>query len=287
MQVASVVIPAHNEAAVIRRCLDALFTGIDSDSLDVIVVCNGCRDETAAAARGSGHPIRVLELPEPSKAAALRAGDAAARTFPRLYVDADVALPGRSALAVAERLSEGALAARPPLRYETARSSAPVRSYYRARSRIPAVMRSLWGAGVYGVSAEGHARFGAFPDVGADDLWIDRRFGREEIEIVECDPVVVDVPRRTRDLLHMLRRTYRGKTETAPDTGIDQYARATTSSAVQDLRRLAASGPRCAADALVYAAFALTARVAIAISSRRRVADAPGWERDESSRVST
>lgn len=282
---ASVVIPAHNEAGVIGRCLDALFAGIGPGDLDVVVVCNGCRDETAAVARRSGHPVRVFELPQPSKVAALRAGDLAARGFPRLYLDADVVLPGPSARAVACRLAAGALAARPPIRYETAGCSALVRSYYRARSRMPAVMRSLWGAGVYGVSSTGRSRFGLFPDVGADDLWIDRQFERDEIEIVECDPVVVGVPRRTRDLLRVLRRTYRGKAETAPETGADDHARVTTASALGDLSRLFAVGPRAAADAAVYVAFALGARVAIALGGRGASASAPGWERDESSRV--
>jgi glycosyltransferase involved in cell wall biosynthesis len=283
--IASIVIPAHDEAGVIGRCLDALFSGIEPHQLDVVVVCNGCSDATAAVARASAHPVRVLELEQPSKAAALRAGDVAARGFPRLYVDADVVLPGASAVAVARRLVDGAIAARPPLAYETSRSSPPVRSYYRARARMPAVMRSLWGAGVYGLSADGRSRFGPFPDIGADDLWIDRLFGPGEVEIVDdCEPVVVAVPRRARDLLHVLRRTYRGKAETAPAVGADDRARATTSSALGDLRRLASSGPLAAVDAAVYIAFAIAGRAAIAAAARRRGGRA-GWERDESSRA--
>jgi hypothetical protein len=41
-----VVIPAHNEAAVIRRSLDALLAGFAPNELHVVVACNGC---------GSGH----------------------------------------------------------------------------------------------------------------------------------------------------------------------------------------------------------------------------------------
>ena len=170
----SVVIPAHDEAAVIGRCLDALFTGFLEGELDVVVVCNGCSDETAALALSSRYPVRVVELRSASKPAALRSGDAAARTFPRLYLDADVLMHGSAARLVLERLRSGALAARPPIQYEARGASAPVRSYYRARSRVPAVLGSLWGAGVYGFSATGRSRFGAFPDVVADDLWVDR-----------------------------------------------------------------------------------------------------------------
>ncbi|HEY1238407.1 MAG TPA: glycosyltransferase family 2 protein, partial [Solirubrobacterales bacterium] len=122
----SVVIPAHDEAAVIGRCLDALFSGFERGELDVVVVCNGCTDRTADVARSSDHRVRVVELAEAAKPAALRAGDAAASTFPRLYLDADVVLPGSAARRVLERLKDGAIAARPPIRYDAEASSAPV-----------------------------------------------------------------------------------------------------------------------------------------------------------------
>ena len=200
----SVVIPAYDEAGAIQGTLDALFEGSEPGELEVVVVCNGCSDDTAVVARASGHRVRVLELQRAYKPAALRRGDAEARAFPRLYLDADVLLPGSAARLVLERLRSGALAARPPIRYAVSGASAPVRRYYRARSRVPAVLGSLWGAGVYGLSAAGRSRFGAFPDVVADDLWVDRLFSDEEMEIVDCEPVVVQVPRRSRDLVRVL-----------------------------------------------------------------------------------
>ena len=275
----SIIIPAHDEAAGIRRCLDALFAGTAPAELDVIVVANGCADDTAELARASGHPVRVIELEAPSKPAALRAGDEAALTLPRIYLDADVVLPGASARAVLERLRAGAIAARPPIRYDSSAASPPVRSYYRARSRVPALLQSLWGAGVYGLSESGRSRFGAFPDVVADDLWVDRQFAPDEIEIVDCAPVVVAVPRRARDLVRVLRRTYRGKAETA---GVDphQRSRDTTATTLKQLRRLAAAGPSAALDAATYAAFAAGARLALEGPSA-----GPRWERDQSSRT--
>ena len=94
-----------------------------------------------------------------------------------------------------------------------------MRSYYRARSRVPAVLGSLWGAGVYGLSAPGRRRFDTFPDLVGDDLWVDGRFDSGEVEIVDCLPVVVVAPRRSRDLVRVLRRAYFGKGEraSAPD----------------------------------------------------------------------
>jgi len=96
---------------------------------------------------------------------------------------------------------------------------------------------------------------------------------------VDCAPVEVAVPRRARDLVRVLRRTYRGKAETA---GVDPHdrARETTLSTLQQLRRVAAAGPRAALDAATYAAFAVGGRFALAapLAGGR-------WERDDSSRT--
>jgi glycosyltransferase involved in cell wall biosynthesis len=282
---ASVVIPAHNEAEVIGRCLDALFTGVEPGELEVIVVCNGCVDETATVAKSSGHPVRVIDLQVASKATALREGDIAACTLPRLYLDADVVLPGSSARKVAERLSAGAVAARPPVVYSATQSSAPVRSYFRARSHMPSLLGSLWGAGVYGLSVAGRGRFGAFPAVTADDLWVDLLFEAGEVEIVDCEPVVVTVPRRTRDLVRVLRRTYKGKAENGLGLSGDNRARDTTMTTLGDLRRLAASGPAAAFDAATYAALVARVRFGLALGTAVGAsAVAERWERDESSR---
>jgi len=283
--IGSVLIPAHNEDAVIGRCLDNLFEGTDPPQLEVAVVCNGCSDDTAAVARACGHPVEVIELDEASKPAALRAGDRRLRTFPRLYLDADVVLRGPIARQVLEHLArDGSVAARPPIRYDTAHSSAIVRRYYSARSRVPAVMGSIWGAGVYGLSAAGRARFGNHPDVVAEDLFVDQCFDADEIEIVGDEPVVVVAPGCYRDLLNVMRRAYRGAAENRvatgqPDGQDRRVARSasTTRTTLRDVLRLCRSVPGVV-DAATYAFVAVSARVYIALGRSAR------WERDESSR---
>ena len=54
--------------------------------MQVVVVCNGCSDDTADRARALG--AEVLELADAGKHLALNAGDAVARGFPRVYLDA-------------------------------------------------------------------------------------------------------------------------------------------------------------------------------------------------------
>src|SRR5262245_55246396 len=127
----SIVIPAHDEEAVIGRCLAALTAGAADGELDVVVVCNGCKDGTAAAARAAAPGARVLEIAAAGKPGALNAGDAAARGFPRLYVDADVVLDLASLRRLAAVLAApGALAAAPVMDLDAAGASWPVRAFY-------------------------------------------------------------------------------------------------------------------------------------------------------------
>ena len=59
----SVVIPAHNEGRVIRRLLEQPVNGADLGEMDIIVVANGCTDDTAEVAASFGPAVRVLTLP--------------------------------------------------------------------------------------------------------------------------------------------------------------------------------------------------------------------------------
>jgi hypothetical protein len=280
--IGSVVIPAHNEESVIGRCLGALTEGTAPGTLDVVVVCNGCTDDTARVARSVAAFVTVVEIREPSKVRALTVGDATAGGFPRLYLDADVVLPGVSAVAVLRELTrDGVLAARAPVSYDTARCSPLVRRYYAARALVPGLLCRLWGAGVYGLSEQGRARFGAWPDHVADDLFVDSLFTDEEIVIVETAPVVVSPPRTPQSLLAVLRRGARAKApraRTPQDVTEPLPLRQRLPDTLQGLLSAAGHHPSALLDVLVYAGFAVGGRL------RRPGAPATGWERDQSSR---
>lgn len=273
----TVVVPAHNEAAVIGRCLDLLAEGIHAHEYSVVVACNGCTDTTADIARQTGSGVTVIELAEPSKARAIRAAETTCRPgLPVLYVDADVELTSAAASAVLRRLNLGAVVARPPIVYETTSATGFVRRYYRARTNIPSVMCRMWGAGVYGLSVSARERLGEFPAVTADDLWVDAEFAATEIEIVDCDPVVVHAPRDYSSLLSIVRRAHRGGRE------LESLGKVNPSSARTTVRELMDYGRTSwdhALDAATYAIVAAQSRVHVRVSARR------GWERDDSSRV--
>jgi hypothetical protein len=275
----SIVIPAHNEASLIGRCLAGLADVVLERDLEVVVSCNGCTDATAQVARSFGWAT-VVETHVASKTVALNLADQVSGTFPRLYVDADVELPGASAAAVMDVLSAGAVpAARPPYINSPDGASALVRSYYRARARMTSVQGSLWGAGVYGLSAAGRARFGEWPDVVADDLFVDRLFAADEIAIVSAEPVVVRTPRDVTNLVNILRRAQRGKAELG-GVGTSAGSLPTSSrSTARDLLATADAGPIAVLDATVYAGLATVARASA------RLAPGPRWERDVSTRL--
>lgn len=275
--IGSVAIPAHNEAAIIRRTLDALLVGFAQGELDVVVSCNGCTDGTADIVRSSWPSVQVIEVEKASKPAALRAADEVLSVFPRIYLDADVVLPAISARHIIEHLRTGvAPAVRPPISYDTSGADAMVRSYYRARGRLFSRKNSLWAAGgVYGLSAVGRARFDTYPDIIADDMFAGKWFKPSEVEIVGDEPAVITVPRRVRDLFRVLRRRYQGNVEIH---GLRDAPESTILSTLRDLTVMAASSPSATADAAVYLAIVAAVRIT------RAVSPPSGWSRDNSSR---
>ena len=213
----AVIVPAYNEAAVIKRTLAPLSQAVVDGLFELIVVCNGCTDDTAEVAR-SVPGVRVVELERGSKPAALNAGDEAANLWPRLYLDADIQITVTAVLAVLDRLTRGdVLAARPASRYDFQGASILVRSYYRARGRIPQHKPAMWGAGAYGLSATGHGRIGAFPMITGDDLYVDSCFDADEKAVVATEPSVVKTPADIKSLLAIRRRSYRGAAELSAD----------------------------------------------------------------------
>jgi glycosyltransferase involved in cell wall biosynthesis len=112
--VTTIVIPAHNEGTVIGRLLGQLVPDALSSELNVLVVANGCTDDTARVAASFGPSVRVLSIPVASKYEALAAADREAGEFPRIYVDADVELGTQDVKDLVTALDEpGVLAAAP------------------------------------------------------------------------------------------------------------------------------------------------------------------------------
>ncbi len=173
----SVVIPAHDEEAVISRCLAALTRDVPAVEMpEIIVVPNGCSDRTAEIARGFAGVV-VLELAKGSKTAALNAGSGAATALPRFFLDADIVVDHRALMATAAALAQpGAMAAAPAIRVDVTDCSRLVRAYYRVWCRLPYITDAMVGSGIFGLSEAGLAAVGTFPAIISDDGFVRSRF---------------------------------------------------------------------------------------------------------------
>nr|MDT0658333.1 glycosyltransferase [Micromonospora sp. DSM 115978] len=286
-RVASVVIAAHNEAAVLPRCLHGLLDRAGQGEFEVVVVANGCTDATAEIAR-SFPGVRVVELATAGKAAALNAGDRAVTAFPRVYLDADIVLTASAARTLAAALTgdgsdpaggpavrDRPLAVAPRRLLDTTGRPLLIRAYYAINGRLPAFRDALFGRGAIALADAGRARFDRFPDQLADDLFLDSLFRDGEKREVPAVATVVATPRRTRDLLRRLGRVRAGNA--ALRGGDGRVRRSRPASWLVDV---VLPRPWLLPAGACYAALTLVAELA-----GRRPAARSRWARDESSRA--
>ncbi|RAK25839.1 glycosyltransferase involved in cell wall biosynthesis [Actinoplanes lutulentus] len=208
----SVIMPAFNEEAGISTVLGALTESSDfGPDVEIIVAANGCTDRTAVVARSFG--VRVIEIPTPSKTAALNAADPVATGDVVVYMDADVPADMRLIRLLAAAVREpgvGAAVPRPVV--DASVSSWPVRSFYAINARLPVFKGRLFGRGVVAVSREARSRFASFPEITADDMFLDASVpAAEKVEVGAT--VRVMAPRTAGDLIRRVARARDGNAE--------------------------------------------------------------------------
>lgn len=282
----TVIIPAHNEEAVIARCLDTLLADAPEDSMmQVIVAANGCADDTVAIARRTAPGALVLDLPVGSKTAAMNAANREALHFPRIYLDADVQCSFASLQAVAQVLREpGVMAAAPALRMDLSRSNWLARAYYRVWLTQPYVKRALVGSGCFGLSQAAYERIGDFPPITGDDIWVYSRFPEAERRNVASDfagrPVwfLVSPPRRAIDQIRVETRRRLGNEQVLRDYPSPHYAGSNNAGDLRDALRDGAS----VLDVIIY--LAIKALVRLRVKRARRQRKEIMWERDLAAR---
>lgn len=271
--VASVVIPAHDEERVIGRCLDALSEGAEPGEFEVVVVSNGSSDRTAEIARAHPLGVTVVETPVASKTVALNLGDDAVVTFPRAYVDADIEMDAASLRAAVAALGDGVLCSAPAMRLDMDGVPWYVRSFYAAFRELPYLADDMNGGGVYVLSEEGRQRFGSFPELTADDLFVRNLFTSPERRAASAGDFVVRPPRTLGGLIAIRQRGYRGNAEYAASE------HGGTDGATFAPRRILAGWVRHPIDMSVFIAVNVVAKLKLRFASGGH-----RWERDDSSR---
>jgi len=276
----SIIIAAHNEANVLGHSLDAVLTGTRARPLEVIVVPNGCTDDTAEVARAR-EGVQIVELQQGCKPAALNAGDGVAKSFPRIYLDADIVVPPGGVERLLNGLTSTTPVAVPKRRLALNGRPWAVRAYYAINESLPVFESGLFGRGMIALSEDGRSRFGEFPSLVADDMFLDAHFDdNEKAQVAEVE-VVIEAPFTTRDLVRRLIRVRRGLAAiraAGRDGRIDVRIRETRRWSW--LRDVVLRQPRLIPAGFAYAAITIAAS---ALARRGSVSNMD-WGRDESTR---
>ncbi|PXA65719.1 glycosyltransferase [Cryobacterium arcticum] len=274
----TIIVPAHDEEFALARLLTALLDGAGNEEFAIIVVCNGCTDNTVKIARSFEPRVAVVELAVASKPAALYTGGSLAQAFPIVFVDADVVIDAASVRRLAARLRDDAVLAAGPARHLDRHGVSAVAGwYYDIWERLPQVSTGLFGRGVIALSELGYRRVAGLPHVISDDLAVSESFLPEERDIVPGASVTIWPARRWRALLARRIRVTQGNRELA-GTGLVSPSASTRP---RDLWRIVRLTPSMALRMPVFLGTAALARLVERFRSPARGV----WLRDETSRA--
>lgn len=280
----TVVIPAHNEEALIEGTIRQLLSSSPSCDLAVLVVANGCSDRTVDRARAADPRVRVLEVDRASKIAALNAATGHVDGYPVAYVDADVIVEGATLLELARRMESdpSALVGAPRMRVAPS-TSWWVRQYYRIWGLTDYRSSGHVGSGVYLLTATGRDRFGDFPDLIADDRFVQQLFRPEERLTPQDLTFTVRAPSTLRALLGRNARIAAGNMQLARER--PELAGTAPGAGARTLVRRVWRHPDLWVGFAVYATVYLRAQRRAVRLLRNRAPVA--WSRDETTRTVT
>lgn len=210
-----IVVPVRNEKAVLPVTVRALMAATAGDNVRIVWVCNGCTDGSASLIRHlAGADAEVLEFSDPSKTAALQAGDdALGDLFPRLYLDADTRL----------RSGDPARLMRPLFAGE-ADLVAPARAFDAAgASRLSVAIGACWLAlphagmtafsSALGISAAGRVLWSTWPELTGDDVFVAATVPPQRRRIVPEAIATTSIPTSFFGWVRMRARWLTGEAE--------------------------------------------------------------------------
>ena len=211
---ASVIVPAHNEATVIRACLDSLLTqpGVDR----IIVACNGCTDNTADIVRNEYPQVTCLDIATPSKVNALNEAEQHIVSWPTFYIDADTRLSANAIQVITAAMQSGELLlAAPEPVIDASQSSWPVRQYYKVWLSLPYIRDGVVATCSFVISEQGRQRFSHFPSIINDDGFVRCQFTSAERGNVPGSKVFISAPRDLKSLIKIKTRARLGNMQLA------------------------------------------------------------------------
>jgi len=210
----SIIIPAFNEEVSISATLAPLVSLLTEDEAEIIVVCNACTDKTAEVVKKISSEIICIETEIGSKSHALNLGDAAARFFPRIYLDADIALSTDAVNGMVESLKNPLVfATSVEAKMNLSSCSWCVRAFYDVWLRLPYCKAGMIGSGVYALSKAGRGRFEKFPAIIADDGYVRCLFKEAERLRTTTGYAIIKAPKDLFSLIKIKTRSRLGRYE--------------------------------------------------------------------------
>lgn len=222
----SIIIPAYNESALIAGTLAYLIGDRYLKNIEIIVVCNGCIDQTAEKVRlfnveysslllANNISIVTYETDKASKTNALNIGVRQSRYDINLFLDADILINGQDLQKLVSDLNDKKLKAMSPsIVFDFTHSSFLVRQYYKVASQ------SYYNidyrlSNVIALSASAIDKVGSLPEVIADDDYIRRLFSPHEIAVSKKCVYQFICAKTFVSLLQVLTRVERGNIQLA------------------------------------------------------------------------
>jgi len=273
----SVIIPVCNEAKVLPKTAAALKLALRGMDFEVIYVCNGVTDASVQAIESVFlEEARIIQLPEANKTAALNAGDLAASSFPRFYLDADISFEPATLQVLQRTLQEGhadLVGAR--ITSDTSAASSWARAASEVWLSLPHARRDAFQC-LIGFSEAGRSAWQELPDIIADDSFItscvppERRLRHNEVTLD------MPLPLDFWSWVRVRARWLQGQRE------MEALGRPIPASSGQSRELLAGlRRPTWAPKVLAFLCVRLLASVWCLFSPRNKA----HWDRDESTRI--
>lgn len=212
---ASIIIAAYNEVSCIKETLALLHTDEGLGHYQLLVVCNGCTDGTEELVINEFPQVLCFNLAKPSKALAIRYAESLNPGFPRIYLDADIAMTAQSAHTLIKQAKAHAAPCLliPSSKLISNNSAGLVKSFYRTWYNTPHVQTSGYGAGTYVLNKAGRDGFGQWPKLIADDAFVRRQFAHGNIHVTQEANVAVRAPKTVWSLIKVKSRSKLGNLE--------------------------------------------------------------------------
>ncbi|USD67039.1 glycosyltransferase family 2 protein [Vibrio sp. SCSIO 43136] len=205
----SVIIPAYNEEKNIKKVLNEYLELLDD--IQIIVVPNGCSDNTAKVAKNISDVIEVVSLELGNKSNAINEALRYIKYDHLLVQDADVIISENSIINILKFIdnTEYVYASLKP-ETKTVDSSVIVREYYKFLEKTPEFSNGMVGSGCYLLSKTAMTKCFPLPLLIGDDGYVKSILGKDRLKLVPNATSVVFAPKDTSSLVKIKTRSKLG-----------------------------------------------------------------------------